>query len=51
MAPVTPLYGVQGSALENFGFGPYVRLGGPTYGSVHDFRTCSLDATIFSPRY
>ena len=26
--------------MENFGFGPYVRLGGPTYGFVHDFRTC-----------
>ena len=37
---VTPFYGVQGSAPENFGFGPYVRLGGPTYGFVHDFRTC-----------
>ena len=36
---VTPLYGVWGSAPENFGFGPYVRLGGPTYGFVHDFRT------------
>jgi len=35
-----PLYGVWGSALENFGFGTYVRLGGPTYGFVHDFRTC-----------
>jgi len=37
---VTPLYGVRGSALENFGFGTYVRLGGPTYGFVHDFHTC-----------
>ena len=36
---VTPLYGVWGSALENFGFGPYFRLGGPTYGFVHDFHT------------
>ena len=36
---VTPLYGVRGSDLENFGFRPYVRLGGPTYGFVHDFRT------------
>jgi len=34
---VTPLYGVRGSTPENFGFGPYVRLGGPTYGFVHDF--------------
>jgi len=25
--------------LENFGFGPYVRFGGPTYGFVHEFRT------------
>ena len=37
---VTPLYGVQGSALENFVFGPYIRMRGPTYGFVHDFRTC-----------
>ena len=37
---VTPLYGVQCSALENFGFGTYVRVGGPTYGFVHDSRTC-----------
>ena len=36
---VTRLYGVQGSALENFCFGPYVRLGRPDYGFVHDFRT------------
>jgi len=36
---VTPLYGVRGSALKNLGFGPYVRLGGPTYGFVHDLRT------------
>ena len=50
-APVTPLYGVQGSAPENFGFGPYVRLGGPTYGFVHDFRTCFLDAMVFGPWY
>ena len=28
---VTPLYGVLGT---------YVRLGKPTYGFVHDFRTC-----------
>jgi len=27
-------------SVENFGFGTYVRLGGPTYGFVHDFRTC-----------
>jgi len=25
--------------LENFSFGPYVRLGRPTYGFVHVFRT------------
>ena len=37
---VTPLYGVQDSAPEYFGFGTYVRLGGPTYGFVHDFHTC-----------
>ena len=36
---VSPLYGVQGSALENFGFVPYVRLGRLTYGFVHDFHT------------
>ena len=36
---VGPLYGVQGSAPENFVFGPYIRLGGPTYGFLHDFRT------------
>ena len=36
---VTPLYRVWGSAPENFGFGTYVRLGGPTYGFVHDFCT------------
>ena len=36
----TPLYGVRGSAPENFGFGTYVRLGRPTYGFLHDFRTC-----------
>ena len=35
-----------GSAPENFGSGPYVRLGGPTYGFVHDFRTCFLDAMV-----
>jgi len=34
---VTPLYGVRGSAPENFGFGPYIRLGRPTYGCVHVF--------------
>ena len=48
---VTPLYGVQGSALENFVFGLYIRLGGPTYGFVHDFRTCFLDAMVFGPWY
>ena len=37
---LTPLYGVRGSASKNFGFGTYVRLGRPTYGFVHDFRTC-----------
>ena len=36
---VTPLYGVQGNAPENFVFGPYIRLGEPTYDFVHDFRT------------
>ena len=35
---VAPLYGVWGSALGNFFFGPYIRLGEPTYGfSVHGF--------------
>ena len=29
-----------GQCPENFGFGTYVRLGRPTYGIVHDFRTC-----------
>ena len=42
-----PTLWVWGSALKNFGFGPYVRLGGPTYGFVHDFRTCFLDAMVF----
>ena len=37
----------MGQPLENFGFGPYVRLGGPTYGFVHDFRTCLLDVMVF----
>ena len=32
-----------------FGFRPYVRLGGPTYGFVHVFRTCFLDAMVFGP--
>ena len=36
---VTPLYGVWDNALENFVFGPYIRLGRPTYDFVHDFRT------------
>ena len=31
--------------------GPYVRLGEPTYGFVHDFRTCFLDAMVFGPWY
>ena len=31
---------MRASAPENFGFGPYVRFGRPTYGFVHDFRTC-----------
>ena len=48
---VTPLYGVWGSALENFGFGPYVKLGEPTYGFVHDFHTCFLDAIDFGRWY
>ena len=26
-------------SAENFSFGPYVRLGGPTYGFVHEFCT------------
>ena len=42
---VTPLYGVWGSAPENFGFGPYVRLSEPTYGFVHDFQSMVLDAS------
>jgi hypothetical protein len=29
--------------------GSEVRLGGPTYGFVHDFRTCFLDAMVFGP--
>ena len=37
---VSLLYGVWGRAPENFCFGTYVRLGRPTYGFVHDFRTC-----------
>jgi len=36
---VTPHYGVLGSALENLGFGSYIRLGGHTNGFVHVFRT------------
>ena len=36
---VAPLYGVWGSALENFVFWPYISLGGPTYGFVHDLST------------
>ena len=26
-------------------------MGGPTYGFEHDFRTCFLDAMVFSPWY
>ena len=48
---VAPLYGVWGSAPGNFFFGPYIRLGKPTYGfSVHGFgrdgfRSMVLDAS------
>ena len=48
---VTPLYGVWGSTLENFVFGPYIRLGGPNYGFVHDFPHMVLDVMVFDPRY
>jgi len=36
---VAPLYGVWGSASRIFFFAPYIRLGRPTYGFVHDFCT------------
>jgi len=49
--PVTPLYGVRGSTPEDFGFGPCVRLGGPTYVFMHDFRTSFLDVTVFGQCY
>ena len=57
---VTPLYGVWGSAPENFVFGPYIRMDIPTYGFVHDFthgfgcdgfRSMVLDVIVFGPWY
>jgi len=48
---VTPVYRVRGSASENFVFGPYIRLGEPTYGFVHDFSHMVLDVMVFSPWY
>jgi len=37
---------------ENFDFGPYVRLGEPTYGLVHDLRTCFFwTRWFFGPWY
>jgi len=41
---VAPLYEVRGSAAGIFFFGPYIRLGKPTYG----FWSMVLDAMVFS---
>ena len=46
---VTQLYGVRGSASKNFVFGPYIRLGRPTYGFVRDFSHMVLEMMVFGP--
>ena len=49
--PKPHFMGSGAAPRKNFGFGPYFRLGGPTYGFVHDFRTCFLDVMVFGPWY